>query len=189
MARFLSRFWRLFTDEGKLSSRLADVPQAEWPPAFTQTFHKTIAQVTDDIENLRFNTAISALMILLNEAYTHYAQGDVKIPRELLSTMTLLLSPFAPHLGEEMWEMLGHKNSVAHAPWPGFDASKTVTNEIELAIQVNGKLRDTVRVAKDIQESALRELVMSRESVQKWIEGKEPKKFIYVKGKLVSVVV
>ena len=187
--RFLSRFWRLCAgDDSKLSDHVKDIPESEWPIELQQSLHKTIRQVTDDIEGLRFNTAISALMVLTNDANAFF-NASQSVPKSLLNRMTLLLAPFAPHLGEEVWSMLGHGQSLVREPWPSFDTSKVVTSEMQLAVQINGKLRDTVKVSKTISEAELKDLVLSLESVKKWIEGKELRKFIYVKEKLVSLVV
>ena len=187
--RFLSRYWRMCaTPEGQLNPAIQDVPEADWAPALRSVLHKTIRQVGQDVESLGFNTAISSLMILLNEGMASWSDKNI-IPRSFVERFTLLLAPFAPHLCEEAWELLGHKEGIGRAPWPAFDSAQCVESEIELAIQVNGKLRDSVKVSKDITEAELRSLVLARDAIQKWTEGKEPKKFIYVKGKLVSVVV
>ncbi len=104
-------------------------------------------------------------------------------------TFNLLLSPFAPHMTEEIWQLLGNKESLSKGPWPSFDPAWTSSDEVDLAIQVNGKVRDQVRVSKSISEEELKSLVLAREPIKKWMDGKDLKKFIYVKGKLVSVVV
>jgi len=187
--RFVSRFWRLATDgEGKLSSKVQDLPESEWPSSLRQTFHRTIRQVGDDIEGLRFNTSVSALMVLLNETYELFNTKGVA-PRKLVETFALILAPFAPHIAEEVWSLLGHRESLGREPWPTFDPAQTDSSEIELGVQVNGKLRDTVKVSKDISEADMKSLVLGREAIVKWMEGKPLKKFIYVKGKIVSVVI
>ena len=187
--RFLSRYMRLaLSAEGKISGEVVEIPESEWPRELQIAFHKTIQQVTHEITSLGMNTAISALMVLLNEAQAYYNHNK-KIPRSFVQTFTQLLAPFAPHLCEEVWEQLGNTGSIFEASWPKFDAAKTESDEIELAIQVNGKLRDTIKVSKTIDEATLKPLVLMREPILKWMEGKPLKKFIYVKGKLVSVVV
>src|SRR5207244_1834093 len=103
--------------------------------------HKTIAKVTKDIENLRFNTAISAMMIL-----SRHLQAREKVPREAAEAFTLILSPFAPHLAEEIWQRLGHENTLAYAPWPTFDPELIIDDEVEIGVQVNGKVRGTIRI-------------------------------------------
>jgi len=190
--RFVSRLWRLATEgEGdavKLSSKVVDLPESEWTPELRRSYHRTVRQVGEDIEGLRFNTAVSALMIGLNDAYEFFnAKGA--IPRAWLDGFVRILAPLAPHISDEIASMLGHPKSLVGTPWPSFEASCTVSDEIELGVQINGKLRDTVKVAKDIDEASLRTLVLGREAVTRWLEGKPVKKFIYVKGKIVSVVI
>ncbi len=191
--RFLTRYLRLcigeFTDQpASLASYIGDIPESQWPQKLVIEFHKTIEQVTGDIEALRMNTAISALMTLLNETYVYFNESK-KVPRQLIETFTLLLAPFAPHMSEEIWQLLGHKQSHTFAKWPSFDSSKTQSSQIEVPVQVNGKVRDKVFVDRNIDESALKALVLERELVKKWIDGKPIKKFIYVKERLISVVI
>ncbi len=187
--RFLTRFWRVVTEEkDSLSPLVKDIPESSWPEPLQILFHKSIQSVTEDIEHLRFNTAVSTLMILGNEIFS-YQQKEGAVPRLLVDVMTRLLAPFAPHTAEELWSLLGYKESIAYAAWPSFNVARTKADDFELAIQVNGKLRDSLRVSRSITEAELRPMVLEREGVKKWTEGKEPKKFIYVKEKLVSVVV
>jgi leucyl-tRNA synthetase len=127
-------------------------------------------------------------MILLNHAFDLHAQTG-ELPRKVVEVFTLLLAPFAPHVSEEVWQRLGNKESLTHAAWPSFEEAKTKASEFELPIQINGKLRDKVVVDTGIDEATLKEMVLAREAVQKWMDGKPLKKFIYVKDKLVSVVV
>jgi leucyl-tRNA synthetase len=187
--RYLSRVARLFFEaDGSLSKRIEGVEPASWPEGVETLLHRTIKQVGEDIEKLGFNTAISALMIFQNELQKAF--GDEKpLPRRLVEDYVLLLAPFAPHMCEEAWEKLGHSESVTLAPWPLFDADKTVLNEIEIGVQVNGKLRATVKIPVDVDEAELKEQVLGLEQIQKWMEGKPLKKFVYVKGRIVSVVV
>jgi len=189
VSRFLSRYLRFaLAENGQLSPRWKDIPQSEWPKPLVLVFHRTIRQIGEDIEKLSFNTAISSLMILMNEYSDAYGQAEA-CPKEFLETFTVLLHPFAPHLTEEVWEKLGHRESLVRHAWPTFDAAKTVAEEIQLAIQVNGKVRDQIKVAAAITEAELKERVLALESVQRWMEGKTLKKFVYVKGRLASVVV
>ena len=150
----------------------------------TRLIHQTIKKVTEDIESLRFNTAIAKMMELLNEL-----SKEEKIFTADYEKLILLLSPFAPHMCEELWQTLGHKKTLAFEPWPEFDPALALDKEITLAIQVNGKLRDTLVVPADIDENEAKKLALASEKIQKWLDGKEPKKIIYVKGKLVSIVV
>ncbi len=133
---------------------------------------------------MRFNTAVSALMILANEL------GNLeKIPVGFYEKFVLLLSPFAPHLAEELWLFLGNKKSVTLAKWPEYDSAKIVNKEIAIALLVNNKVRDEITVAADMAEEAVKSEALKSEKVQKWLEGKPPKKVIYVKGRLVNIIV
>ena len=172
--RFLERVWRLKekatrdTNESSLDA----------------TIHNTIKKVGDDIEAFGFNTAISSLMILVNEMEKVEAFSS-----EQYETLLVLLAPFAPHIAEELWHEIGNTDSVHLASWAVFDPSKTVVGEITIAIQVNGKVRDAMVVSVDIEEEELKEMALGRPAVIKWTEGKEVKKVIVVKGKLLSIVV
>jgi leucyl-tRNA synthetase len=180
--RYLTRFGRMILDaDGALLARVQDIPESQWPAGLEGLLHRTIKQVS-------FNTAISAMMILLNESQKHFGE-EGPVPRKWLEVYTLLLSPFAPHFAEEIWSALGHTRSITLEKWPVFDPSKAQVSEVELAVQVNGKLRATLKVAADVDELALKEQVLALDSVQKWMEGKPLKKFVYVKGRIVSVVV
>ena len=173
--RFLERIWNL---QEKID---IDVVM---PEKLTRTMHQTIKKVTDDIAKLRFNTAIAKMMELINEV-----SKEEKISAEYFGLFVLILSPFAPHMCEELWQSLDHKDGLAEAKWPACDMSLAKETEITLAVQVNGKLRDTLTVPADISDDEAKKLSLSSVNVQKWLEGKEPKKVIYVKGKLVSIVV
>lgn len=174
--RFLERVWFL-------QSKINEQPATN-NANVERLLHQTIKKVTEDIDGMRFNTAIAKLMELTNEL-----NKEESISSETYSVLVQLLSPFAPHLAEEIWSELGHKDTIAFSAWPTFDVSKMVESEVTLAIQVNGKLRDTMTVPADISEDEVKKLALASEKVQKWLEGKEPKKVIYVKGKLVSIVV
>lgn len=180
--RFLDRVYRLFIDEStaQISDKIQDVED----DTLTKVYHQTVKKVTEDYERLAFNTAISQLMIFVNEAYKAkvipkaYAEGFIK-----------LLNPIAPHLTEELWERLGHKETIAYEPWPTYDESKLIDESVEIVIQVNGKLRDRIQVPVDIEEDQVRTLALQAENVQRHVDGKEIIKFIYVKNKLVNFVV
>jgi len=179
--RFLDRVWRLFTtDEGTLSEKV----QASSDKTLEKTYHQTVKKVTDDYEHLRFNTAISQMMVFINDCYkaevipTEYAEGFVK-----------LLAPIAPHVGEELWEILGHTESITYAEWPAFDESKLVDDEVEVVVQVNGKVRTKVTVAKDASKDQLEQVALEDEKVKEFTEGKQVVKVIAVPGKLVNIVV
>ncbi|BFH61382.1 leucine--tRNA ligase [Paenibacillus azoreducens] len=179
--RFLSRVWRLVVnDDGSLNSKITN---GEGSEDFKRVWHKTIKKVTDDMEHMRFNTAISQLMIFINDAY----KAD-SLPRKALEDFTQLLSPFAPHIAEELWARLGHQESVTYVPWPSFDEAWTVESEVEIVIQVNGKIVQRAKIAKDMDKEALEKFGMSQESVQAAIAGKTVRKVVAVPGKLVNIV-
>jgi leucyl-tRNA synthetase len=175
--RFLDRVWQVTT------GALSDDPAA-YDEETRRLVHKTIRKVTGDIEALRFNTAISAMMILVR-----HLGGLAAVPREAARAMALLVSPFAPHLGEEAWSRMGHAASLAREPWPEFDPALVQEHEVEIGVQVNGKLRGTITIPVDADEGTAREAALKEERVRAHVEGKPLKKFIYVKGKIVSFIV
>ncbi len=146
--------------------------------------HKTIKKVSEGIEAMRFNTAIAAMMELTN----HLMSQD-PVPREAAETLTLLVSPFAPHLGEELWRRLGHEESLAHHPWPLYEEALCVDDTIEMGVQVNGKTRGTVLIPRDATADVARAAAMEVANVSKHVEGKEVKKFIFVPGRIINFVV
>ena len=147
--------------------------------------HQTVQKVTSDIESLSFNTAISAMMVF--SSHLHSLPGPV--PREPLEKLALLLSPFAPHLGEEVWSMRGASQSLAYEAWPLYDEALCVEDTVKMAVTVNGKVRAQIELAKGASEEEARALALSEASLAKWVEGKELKKFIYVPGRIVNLVV
>ena len=146
-------------------------------------YHQTVKKVTDDFEKLSFNTAISQMMIFINEIYRVN-----KLPRPYAEGFVKMLSCVTPHIGEEMWQLLGHSNTIAYEKWPTFDENKLVKQELVMAIQVNGKLRDTIKVAISASEEEIKELALKSESVQKHIKGLTIRKIIVIKNKIVSIV-
>ncbi len=185
LIRFLNEFLSpvpFGSAQGKtLSQRERDAIQS---PATEQALHKTIKKVTEDIDNLKFNTAISSLMIFANEM-----EKEKEISLIHYSQFLILLSPFAPHIAEELWEMLNKKKSIHLQKWPKFNPELIKEKEIQLVIQINGKLRDQMKVPTDISEEEAKKAALKSEKVQKWIKGKEIRKVIFVKGKLVNVVI
>ncbi len=181
--RFLNRVWRLFVDEdtgapaAALTDTTADAGQL-------RALHATIRAVTDDIQGLRFNTAIAAMMTFVNEASRWERR-----PRAALEPLLLLLAPFAPHLAEELWRKLGHADSLAHEPWPACDEARLASDTMEIPVQVNGKLRGKLTVPVGTDATALEQLALADPAVAKWIEGKTVKKVIVVPGRLVNVAV
>ncbi|MBM4357833.1 MAG: leucine--tRNA ligase [Deltaproteobacteria bacterium] len=146
--------------------------------------HKTIKKVGEDIERMAFNTAISSLMVLVN-----HLQAQDPVPREAAEALALLVSPFAPHLGEELWSRLGHPETLAYHPWPAFEPALVTDDTIELGVQVGGKTRGTVRLAKDADTAAARAAAEANPDVARFLESKEVKKFIYVPGRILNFVV
>lgn len=180
--RFLSRVWRLFVNEdGTLSSKLTD--GGETSDAFKRTWHRSVKKVTEDYENLRFNTVISQLMIFVNEAYK-----TESLPREAMTQFLQMLSPIAPHITEELWERIGRTDSLSYAAWPAHDEAWTVDQEVEIVVQVNGKIADRASIAADMDEADMEALAKGLEKVQELLAGKTVRKVIAVKGKLVNIV-
>ncbi len=181
--RFLSRVWRLIvTDDGSLNPKITS--DSDTSESFKRVWHKTIKKITEDLEALRFNTAISQLMIFVNEAY----KTD-KLPAEAMKQFTQMLSPLAPHLAEELWERLGGNESITYSNWPSYDEAYTVDNEVEIVIQVNGKIVERAQIANDTDEAAMQEIALGLAKVQEAIDGRSVRKVIAVKGKLVNLVV
>ena len=153
--------------------------------------HKTIKKVTEDIEALRFNTAISAMMIFMNDVGADFnpPSGGKDLSREIIEKFLIILSPFAPHLSEELWQSLGHQESIFQEKWPEYDKKLVIDEEVTIAIQVNGKLRDTVLVGRGTSEKELQKKILELPKIKPYLEGKEIKKLIYIKDKLINVVV
>ena len=183
MSRFLNGVWRNIVgeDDAAGAPKVAEVPI---PDAIGRMMHRTIKKVGEDVEGLRFNTAIAKLIELNNE------MGRLdRIPRKLAEPFTLMLAPFAPHLAEELWQRLGHAQSLARHPWPTYDPAKLVESTMELPVQVNGKLRDRVTVPADADEGSILATAKSAPGARSWIEGKTVVKELYVPKKLVNFVV
>lgn len=181
MYRFLGRVWRLFVSEdGSLNPKIVDNGGDD---AFKRTWHKTIKKVSEDMDALRFNTAISQLMIFTNDAYK-----AEELPRQGMENFVQLLSPLAPHIAEELWARLGHEGGITYQEWPTYDEAWTTESEVEIVIQITGKIVQRANVAKDMDAKALEEFALSLETVQKAIEGKTVRKVVAVPGKLVNIV-
>ena len=174
--RFLKRSWRMIAQ-----TEIADIPLT---PAQEKLLHATIRKVTEDTETLNFNTAISQMMIFLNE----FSKLE-KMPREAAEIYAKLLCPYAPHIAEEMWEILGHKAPLSLAPWPEFDESKLKEDEIEIMVQVQGKPRVRMMMPTSADPDTMRELALANPQVQKAIEGKQLVKAICVPKRIVNLVV
>ena len=183
--RFLSRAWRLLIDDRADEMKLSDTVQDVEPDRETlRRLHLTIKKVTEDLEEMRFNTAIAAMM-----EFSNHLTGLKVRPRKVLELFVLILSPFAPHLAEELWSALEHNPTLAYEPWPKFDDALTKSDEVEIPIQVNGKLRARIVVRVDIDDESLKQLALADERVRAFIEGKQIKKVIVVPKKLVNIVV
>ena len=183
--RFLGRAWRMIVDFRADDIVLHEAVQdAEPTEDQLRILHKTIKAVTEDIEKLSFNTAISRMMEFTNEV----GQNDVR-PKSILEPFVLLLSPFAPHLAEECWQILGHKQSLAYEPWPKYDESFLVEDEVEIPVQVNGKVRGKIKVPVDADQSTLQSSAEADESVKKHLDGKQVVKVIAIPGRMVNFVV
>lgn len=179
--RFLDRIWRLFVNEdGTLSSKIGGEPGG----SLEKIYHQTVKKVTEDFEGMRNNTAISQMMVFINEGY----KVD-SIPKEFVEGFLILISPITPHLAEELWEKLGHTESIAYVAWPTYDELKLTDDTVEIAVQINGKVRAKIEVAKDISKEDLEKVALEDEQVKQWIDGKELKKVIAIPGRLVNIVV
>ena len=181
--RFLQRVWRLVVDEDT-SNLNANVKNIEADEATTRILHQTIKKVGSDVETFGFNTAISAMMILVN----HLIKQPV-VPKAVVEQLVLILSPFAPHIAEELWQKLGHKDSIAYQSWPKFDPELVKEAEIELAIQVNGKIKDKIVVPAQADDEQIKQKALASEKVIAALAGKQPKKVIVIKSRLVNIVV
>ncbi len=183
--RFLGRVWRMIADDAADEVTLNPAVQ-EVPLTVEQEriLHKTVKAVTDDIEKLSLNTAISRMMEFTNE-FT----GANPRSKSAMETITLLLAPFAPHLAEECWELLGHSESLACANWPTYDAAKLIEDEIEIPVQINGKLRAKIKVPTGADAAAMQSLAESDESIKGQLDGKTIVKVVSVPGRMVNFVV
>ncbi len=180
--RFLNRAWRMIVgdEEAGIAVRIVDRPMT---PAEERILHGTIQKVTEDIEALRLNTAISALMIFVNE----FTSVEEK-PRQAMEAFTILLAPFAPHIGEELWSRLGHEGTIAYQQWPSFDPAKIIEDEVEIVLQVNSKIKAKTRVPIGTDGPALERIALEAEEIQALIAGKTVRKVVTVKDKLVNVI-
>lgn len=185
VSRFLGRCWRLVVDEetNALSKKVTDA-DASTEPVLQKLLHKTIKKVAEDTDALRFNTAISQMMTFVNEA-----TSSATLPKSLLLTFCEVLSPYASHIAEELWARLGGQGLVCQRGWPQHDDTLCVDDTVTLGVQVNGKRRDEIAVAADADDDAVKAIALASPIVQKFMEGKEPRKVIVIKGRLVNIVV
>lgn len=178
--KFLDRVWRLIVDENnKMRDRITTLNDGK----LDKVYHQTVKKVTEDYENLHFNTAISQLMVFVNEAYKVDA-----LPYEYIEGFVQLLAPIAPHMGEELWAILGNEEGISYAPWPTYDESALVEDEIEVVFQINGKVRGKANVSRDLPKDELEKIAMNNETIKENIAGKTVRKVIVVPNKLVNIV-
>lgn len=178
VSKFLRRFWRLFFEKGGEFVISTEMPT----PKELKTLHKTIKKVSEDIENFSFNTSVSAFMICLNEL------GDCN-KRDILEPLLILLSPFAPHITEELWSRLGNTGTIFDEKYPAFNPEHLVEDSFEYPVSVNGKMRFKKELPLGIPVSEIEAAVRSDPQMERYTEGKEIKKVIAVPGKIINVVV
>jgi len=186
ISRFLNRAWRMIVDESSETLKLdSAIAQDTVSPNEEQlrVLHKTIDSVTRDMENLSFNTAISRLMEFVN----YFTGQDIR-PHTCMETFVLMLAPMAPHISEELWQVLGHSESLAYAPWPVLDPKYTQESTIEIPVQINGKVRGRITAAADTSEEDLEHAALSDPKVRKHLEGKSVRKIIVIPKKMINIV-
>jgi leucyl-tRNA synthetase len=183
--RFLQRAWRLVVDEreGGASARLTDAGE-ESEPGLRRHLHATIAKVGADTEAMRFNTAIAQMMTFVNEA-----TASATLPRPIVRAFLRLLAPYAPHLAEELWQRLGENDLVAGAEWPAHDPALTIEDRVTLVVQVNGKRRDRIELARGAEAAEIEAAALRAEGVRRDLAGRAPRKVIVVPDRLVNIVV
>ena len=186
VSRFLNRVWRLIVDDDTVENRLLDSVQEVEPDAETlKLMHRTIFKLTEFAETMKFNTAIASMM-----EFSNHLTGKLTVrPKSVLETFVLLLAPYAPHICEELWEALGHTTTLAYEPWPKYDPAYLVDDEIEIPVQVNGKIKARLTVAADIDIAALEALARADAKVIEAIGDKTIKKLVIVPKKMVNIVV
>ncbi|HWQ74561.1 MAG TPA: leucine--tRNA ligase [Syntrophomonas sp.] len=194
--RFLNRVWRIVTDCGEMLQKV-NIPDRfdELDTEARQLRYRThaaIKKVSEDIEErFNFNTAISAIMELSNSinSYRNLEELDLPVLKEAVDTMLLLLSPFSPHIAEELWQYCGHQDSIYHQSWPTWDSEALIQDEVEIALQVLGKIRDRIMVSSDASQEELEKIALANPKIQEFCQGKQIVKLIVVPGKLVNIVV
>ena len=178
--KFLDRVWRLIVDEnGKMRDRITTINNG----TLTKVYHQTVKKVSEDFAELRFNTAISQLMVFINEAYKVDA-----LPIDYIKGFVQLLAPIAPHIGEELWSILGNTESLTYAPWPTYDEAALVEDEVEIVIQINGKVRAKRFVPTQATREELEQLAKEESQIKELLAGKTIRKVIVVPKKLVNIV-
>ena len=174
--KFLDRVWRLYTESGKIKN--TENKNLE------RVYHYTVKKVTADYETMNFNTAISQMMIFINTVYKENV-----LPLEYAEGFLKLLNPVAPHITEELWNILGHNDTITYEKWPEYDETKIVEDEVEIPVQINGKVKATISVPVDLTEAEIKEIVHKNENISNLTNGKTIVKEIYVKNKIYNIVV
>lgn len=174
--KFLDRIWRLYVESDKISNK----PNAN----LDKIYNYTVKKITNDYENMYFNTAISQMMIFINTVYK-----EDSLPVEYAEGFLKLLNPVAPHITEELWNRLGHEHTIAYEKWPEYDETKIVEDEVEIPVQINGKVKATISVPVDLTEAEIKEIVHKNENISNLTNGKTIVKEIYVKNKIYNIVV
>jgi leucyl-tRNA synthetase len=183
--RFVQRIWRLVTEAENLpapGTAIGDIDGASLE--LRRATHRAIAAVTEDLDNLRFNRAVAQINTLANAIGAAKASGPVR--REALETLAKLIGPMMPHLAESCWQALGHTSLIVETAWPKADTALTRSDTITIAVQVNGKLRGTIEIAREAEKDRVEKMAL--ETVARALEGKAPRKIIYVPGRIVNVV-
>jgi leucyl-tRNA synthetase len=187
--RFLKKLWRLFYSDVTFKDNQPIEGKAIWnnekaTPEELKALHKTIKKIDDDTERFSYNTAVSAFMVCINEL------ADLKChKKDVLEQVLILLAPYAPHIAEELWAAVGNTTSILDATYPVYNASYTTESDKEYPVSINGKMRTTLTFTLDAEQKDIEPVVLANDIVQKWLEGKQPKKFIFVKNKMINVVV
>ena len=178
--RFLKKLWKLFYDKDGNLCLTQEAPNK----AELKTLHKTIKKVAEDIENFSFNTSVSTFMICVNEL------GELNCHKQaILKELLVILSPYAPHIAEELWQALGETNSITKAKFPEFNAAYLIEDSFSYPVSINGKHRTNIEFALDLDQSEIEKTVLADETILKWLEGKQPKKIVFVKGKIINLVI
>ena len=183
--RFLNRVWNVVQERGDAKSE----ERTEDGAKLLSLTHKVVKKVSNDLDDMRFNTAIAALMEYVNDLYK---MKDAQISQEIwsfaLESLVKLVAPFAPHLSEELWKELGNEDSVHVSPWPMYDEALLVENVVTIVVQVNGKVRATLEVSADVSKEELETLALANDRVQEFLVNKKPTRVVVVPGRLVNVV-
>jgi leucyl-tRNA synthetase len=179
--KFLDRVWRLIVADGhSLNPRISN---SDADSAMERVYHQTVKKVTEDYSQLHFNTAISQMMVFVNEA-----NKQEQLPKSIIEGFVKLLSPVVPHIAEELWQILGHEGTITYESWPLYDKDKLTETEIEVVVQINGKVRSKMKISKETSKEQMEESALKDDAIKAQIDGKTIRKVIVVPGKLVNIV-